>query len=80
MTTLAADKIRPIEGGNRNEIPVIAADIVYQHAAAGVARGDLERGEIAIFQIGIAVGRRTGRQPGPGRVRLRQPPLDVRAR
>lgn len=39
MTTLAADKIRPIDGGNRNEFPVIAADIVYQHAAVGVVDG-----------------------------------------
>ena len=39
MTTLAADKIRPIEGGNRNEFPVIAADIIYQHAAVGVVDG-----------------------------------------
>ena len=39
MTTLAADKIRPIEGGNRNEFPVIAADILYQHAAVGVVDG-----------------------------------------
>jgi len=36
MTTLAADKIRPLEGGSRNEFPVIAADIIYEGAAVGL--------------------------------------------
>jgi hypothetical protein len=37
MTTLANDKIRPYEGGNRNEFPVIANDIIYEGAAVGLA-------------------------------------------
>lgn len=36
MTTLAANKPRAYEGGQRNEIPVIAADIIYEGAAVGV--------------------------------------------
>ena len=36
MTTLAANSIRAYEGGNRNDIPVIASDIIYQGAAVGV--------------------------------------------
>jgi len=36
MTTLAANSPRAFEIGNRNEIPVIAADIVYEGAAVGV--------------------------------------------
>lgn len=36
MTTLAANKPRPFEGGNRNELPVIAADIIYEGAAVGL--------------------------------------------
>lgn len=36
MTTLAANTIRPYEGGNRNDLPVIASDIIYQGAAVGV--------------------------------------------
>lgn len=36
MTTLAANKPRAYEGGNRNELGVIAADILYEGAAAGV--------------------------------------------
>lgn len=36
MTTLAANTIRPFEGGNRNDLPVIAADIIYQGAAVGI--------------------------------------------
>lgn len=39
MTTLAADKQRPIEGGNRNEFPVIATDIIYALAAVGLVPG-----------------------------------------
>lgn len=39
MTTLAADKIRPFEGGNRNEFPVIASDIIYEGAAVGLVTG-----------------------------------------
>jgi len=39
MTTLADDKIRPYEGGNRNEFPVIAADIIYEGAAVGLVAG-----------------------------------------
>lgn len=35
MTTLAANKPRAYEGGNRNAIPVIASDIIYEGAAVG---------------------------------------------
>lgn len=35
-TTLATDKARVYEGGQINEIPVIAADIIYEGAAVGV--------------------------------------------
>lgn len=36
MTTLAANKPRAYELGNRNQLPVIAADIIYEGAAVGV--------------------------------------------
>lgn len=36
MTTLAADKVRPFESGDRNEFPVIASDIIYRGAAVGI--------------------------------------------
>ena len=36
MTTLAANKQRPIELGDLNNIPVIASDIIYEGAAVGV--------------------------------------------
>lgn len=36
MTTLAANKPRAYESGNRNEFPVIAADIIYEGAAVGI--------------------------------------------
>jgi hypothetical protein len=36
MTTLAADKARTWEIGERNEFPVIASDIIYEGAAVGV--------------------------------------------
>src|SRR3990172_7510120 len=36
MTTLAANTPRAYEGGTRNEIPVIASDIIYEGAAVGV--------------------------------------------
>jgi hypothetical protein len=35
MTTLATDTYRAIEVGERNEAPVIAADIIYEGAATG---------------------------------------------
>lgn len=38
MTTLAANKPRAYEGGSRNEIPVIASDIIYEGAAVGVVK------------------------------------------
>lgn len=38
MTTLAANLPRAFEGGSRNEIPVIAADIIYEGAAVGVVK------------------------------------------
>lgn len=36
MTTLAANSPRAFEMGNRNDLPVIASDIIYQGAAVGV--------------------------------------------
>ena len=39
MTTLAANTPRNIVGGNRNEIPVIASDIIWEGAAVGVVTG-----------------------------------------
>ena len=36
MTTLAANAPRAFEGGSRNEIPVIASDIIYEGAAVGI--------------------------------------------
>lgn len=35
MTTLASNKMRDYEIGDRNELPVIASDIIYQGAAVG---------------------------------------------
>jgi len=37
MTTLAANLPRAYEGGDRNELPMIATDIIYEGAAVGVA-------------------------------------------
>lgn len=39
MTTLAANKPRSFELGDRNEIPVIASDIIYEGAAVGIVAG-----------------------------------------
>ncbi len=39
MTTLAANKPRAYELGNRNHLPVIGADIIYEGAAVGVVVG-----------------------------------------
>ena len=36
MATLAADKYRSMELGNRNAVPVIASEIIYEGAAVGV--------------------------------------------
>src|SRR5690242_77570 len=36
MTTLAVNKQRAFEGGNRNAYPVIASDIIYEGAAVGI--------------------------------------------
>ena len=36
MTTLAANLPRAFEGGNRNDLPMIAADIIYEGACVGV--------------------------------------------
>lgn len=38
MTTLAADKVRDLKPGDLNDIPVIAADIIYGGAAVGVVK------------------------------------------
>lgn len=35
MTTLAANQPRDYEGGNRNALPVVATDIIYEGAAVG---------------------------------------------
>lgn len=39
MTTLAANKPRAYELGNRNTLPVIASDIIYEGAAVGIVAG-----------------------------------------
>lgn len=39
MTTLAANKPRAYELGERNHFPVIAADIIYEGAAVGIVPG-----------------------------------------
>lgn len=39
MTTLAANSPRAFETGSRNEIPVIASDIIYEGAAVGIVAG-----------------------------------------
>lgn len=39
MTTLAANKPRAYELGERNDIPVIASDIIYEGAAVGIVAG-----------------------------------------
>lgn len=39
MTTLAANKPRDLEMGQRNEFPVIATDIIYEGAAVGAVKG-----------------------------------------
>ncbi len=39
MTTLAANKPRAYEMGERNHLPVIASDIIYEGAAVGLVKG-----------------------------------------
>lgn len=39
MTTLAANKARSYELGERNHLPVIASDIIYEGAAVGIVAG-----------------------------------------
>ena len=39
MTTLAVDTPRNYEIGERNDLPVIASDIIYEGAAAGIVDG-----------------------------------------
>jgi len=39
MATLAANEPRAYEGGDRNDLPVIADDIIYEGAAVGVVSG-----------------------------------------
>ena len=39
MTTLAANKPRAYELGERNHFPVIAKDIIYEGAAVGIVPG-----------------------------------------
>jgi hypothetical protein len=43
-TTLAANKPRAYELGERNMFPVIAADIIYEGAAVGLVAGTATRG------------------------------------
>lgn len=40
MTTLAINKPRAFEGGIFNELPVVAADIIYEGAAVGILAGN----------------------------------------
>lgn len=39
MTTLAADKVRTYELGDYNDLPMVAADIIYEGAAVGIVAG-----------------------------------------
>lgn len=39
MTTLSVNKQIPIETGDLNDLPVIAADIIYEGAAVGMSSG-----------------------------------------
>lgn len=39
MTTLAANSPRVFEGGSRNELPMIASDIIYEGGAVGIVTG-----------------------------------------
>jgi len=39
MATLSANTPRAYEGGDRNDLPVIAADIIYEGAAVGIVSG-----------------------------------------
>ncbi len=39
MTTLASNAPRSYEGGNRNDLPVVATDIIYEGAAVGAVAG-----------------------------------------
>jgi len=39
MATLAANEPRAYEGGDRNDLPVIGDDIIYEGAAVGVVSG-----------------------------------------
>lgn len=38
MTTLASNKPRAYEGGNRTDLPVVATDIIYEGAAVGLVK------------------------------------------
>ena len=40
MTTLAANKPRALEIGDRNEFPVVASDIIYEGAFVGASSGN----------------------------------------
>jgi hypothetical protein len=49
MTTLAVNKPRSFEGGNRNAFPVIAADIIYEGAAVGLVAASGHARPLAAF-------------------------------
>ena len=59
MTTLAANKPRAYELGDRNEFPVIATDIIYEGAAVGVvdASGHARPLNAADRFVGFAVAK-----------------------
>lgn len=56
MTTLAANKPRDFEQGDINELPMIAADIIYEGAAVGDNGSGLARPLVAADPfLGIAI-------------------------
>ena len=59
MTTLATDKVRDYELGDVNELPVIAADILYEGAAIGDnASGYMSLNPFLIKSLFLTVKRR----------------------
>jgi outer membrane protein assembly factor BamB len=59
MTTLAADSVRALDPGTRNEFPVIASDIIYRGAAVGLvdATGHARPLNAADRFVGFAEGK-----------------------
>jgi hypothetical protein len=59
MATLAANKPRSFELGSRNEIPVIASDIIYEGAAVGVVVSTGHARPLAAGDIFVGFAERT---------------------